>query len=335
MPEIVLGVGTSHSPLLAISPELWIDRGSDDLKRTDLVLADGRVVTYGQKLAEADTKFAGDATLEHFRGQAARAQGALDHLSNAIAQASPDVVVIVGDDQEELFRRAYMPAVAIYTGDTVHMHPRNEVQPNLPQWYKDANVGYQMDAPTSHSGSATLARLIVEGWIERGVDVSVASSVHDPRAAGFGHAYGFVFGRLLQGKDTPCIPILLNTYYPPNVPTPPRCYEIGRKLRETIESIPDQGRIAIIASGGLTHFATDEQFDRKVMTALAERDEDLISKLPVRALRSGNSEILNWLLAGGALEHLQLKWSDYIPVHRTPAGTGIGLGFALWSESAS
>jgi len=35
--------------------------------------------------------------------------------------------------------------------------------------------------------------------------------------------------------------------------------------------------------------------------------------------------------AAGALERLPLTWSDYQPGYRTPAGTGTGLGFALWS----
>ena len=32
----------------------------------------------------------------------------------------------------------------------------------------------------------------------------------------------------------PVVPVLLNTYYPPNAPSAARCYDIGRKLREAI-----------------------------------------------------------------------------------------------------
>jgi hypothetical protein len=35
-------------------------------------------------------------------------------------------------------------------------------------------------------------------------------------------------------------------------------------------------------------------------------------------------------MAAGALESLDMTWSEYLPVYRTPPGTGIGLGFAAW-----
>jgi hypothetical protein len=47
-------------------------------------------------------------------------------------------------------------------------------------------------------------------------------------------------------------------------------------------------------------------------------------------LRSGSSEILNWILAAGALEGLTADWTRYLPVCRTPAGSGIGMGFLIW-----
>jgi hypothetical protein len=60
------------------------------------------------------------------------------------------------------------------------------------------------------------------------------------------------------------------------------------------------------------------------------RDARWLSSLPRGALNSGSSEILNWVLAAGALESLELTWSDYQPLYRTPAGTGVGAGFAIW-----
>ena len=47
-------------------------------------------------------------------------------------------------------------------------------------------------------------------------------------------------------------------------------------------------------------------------------------------LRSGNSEILNWVTAAGALEGLTPAVLDYVPGYRTPAGTGTGMAFARW-----
>jgi hypothetical protein len=47
-------------------------------------------------------------------------------------------------------------------------------------------------------------------------------------------------------------------------------------------------------------------------------------------LRSGTSEILNWITVGGALGGLAFDLVDYIPGYRSPAGTGVGMAFATW-----
>ena len=48
-------------------------------------------------------------------------------------------------------------------------------------------------------------------------------------------------------------------------------------------------------------------------------------------LNSGNSEIRNWITVAGACEHLNVNWQDYVPCYRSVAGTGCGMGFAVWS----
>jgi hypothetical protein len=330
MSKIVLGIGTSHSPLLVIDPSDWLERGKDDRKRKEFCLTDGRTISYDALAAEVHEQHAACATLEIFETQARTAHAALDHLAEALDDVRPDVLVIIGDDQEELFSRAHLPALAIYTGACVVMHPKNEVSPDLPQWYRKANIGYSMDQAHLHRGAPELASHLVESLITDGVDVSVATAVEDPRKAGFGHAFGFIIERLCKGITIPIVPVMLNTYYPPNVPTPARCYDVGKALAKAIHTAPGSLRVVVVASGGLTHFHTDEAFDTTVLKAMHEHDAVALKSLPVKALRSGNSEILNWVMAAGALEELAVDFEQYIPVRRTPAGTGVGLGFVIW-----
>ncbi len=42
------------------------------------------------------------------------------------------------------------------------------------------------------------------------------------------------------------------------------------------------------------------------------------------------SEIRNWITVAGAAGHLKNVWQEYIPCYRSAAGTGCGMGFALW-----
>jgi len=328
--ELVLGAGTSHSPLLTIRHGMWAERAKDDVRKTELFLADGRVVGYAELDAEVGSRYAASAVPECFERQARAAQEALDRLALAIDAAKLDVLVVVGDDQGELFSRSHMPAIAVFNGDELVTHPKNEVSPDIPDWYREANRGYLMDTAHRHPGAPGLADAVIAGLIDEGVDVAVASEVADPKVAGFGHAYGFVIDRLMPSRPIPVLPILLNTYFPPNVPRPSRCYDIGEAIARAIRRYPGQERVGIIASGGLTHFAVDEDLDRTVLRAFAEHDAITLRAVNPLGLRSGNSEILNWIMTAGAVSRLRVDQNDYIPVRRTPAGTGIGLAFITW-----
>jgi hypothetical protein len=74
----------------------------------------------------------------------------------------------------------------------------------------------------------------------------------------------------------------------------------------------------------------DEALDRGVLDAIAAGNAAALSGIPRGKLRSGNSEILNWVTAAGALEGLPATIVDYVPGYRTPAGTGTGMAFARW-----
>jgi len=129
----------------------------------------------------------------------------------------------------------------------------------------------------------------------------------------------------------PMIPVFLNTYNPPNPPTPRRCVNLGKALKELIKAYPEDIRIGLIASGGLSHFVTDEELDRAVIEAIRRKDLEALARLDPRRLKAGSSEIRNWIAVAAAATDLEITWVEYVPVYRTPALTGIGLGFARWS----
>jgi hypothetical protein len=131
------------------------------------------------------------------------------------------------------------------------------------------------------------------------------------------------------------LPILLNTYFPPNTPTAARCFEIGTKLAAALAASESAARVAVLASGGLSHFLCEEAFDQRFLAALRSRDIDALAQIPQEALLSGSSEIRNWITVAGMVGHLELDFIEYIPVRRTPLGTGIGLAFVTWGMGAA
>lgn len=329
MAKIIFAAGTSHTPLLALQAERWGERAAEDMKNPALTLSDGRVMSYAEIEAERGTPYEKEATTESFVEINQACQQALDRLADEIEAANPDVVLIIGDDQDELFGKENIPALAMYYGDEVVMHPRQNVETD-PDWRIPVTRGYAMDEAHVFPGSPVFAEDLIRRLIDMGVDMGVAKSVPDPAAYGFGHAYGFVVQRLFRGKEIPIVPILLNTYFPPNTLIPSRCYDVGTRLRRAIEESEEDLRVAIIASGGLSHFVTDAPLDRMVLKALAEDDREALSSIPVEALLSGSSEIRNWIMLGGAVSGMNNDWSEYYPIYRTPVGTGVGVAFATW-----
>jgi len=184
-----------------------------------------------------------------------------------------------------------------------------------------ASARYYEDAETRHYPvHAGLATHLIAALIDREFDITSANAL--PDGEGEGHAIAFVHRRIIHDLPLPVVPVFLNTYYPPNQPTPRRCYSLGRAIREAVESYPEPLRIGVVASGGLSHFTVDEALDGEVIRALREKDARALEELPRDKLNSGNSEIRNWICAAGALEHLNLRWVRYCPGYRTPAGTG-------------
>ena len=146
-----------------------------------------------------------------------------------------------------------------------------------------------------------------------------------------GHAYSFMYYRYLKGTRLPIIPVFINTYNPPNPPTPRRCVHFGAALCELIRAYPQDIRVGLIASGGLSHFIVEEDLDRAVIEACRKKDLEALAALDPRRLKAGSSEIRNWIAVAAAATDLEMTWISYVPVYRTPALTGIGLGFARWS----
>jgi hypothetical protein len=126
------------------------------------------------------------------------------------------------------------------------------------------------------------------------------------------------------------VPVMVNTYYPPNQPTPKRCYALGQAVRKAIESWEGGERVAVMASGGLSHVIIDEELDHIVTDALRNKDREALWRLPREKLRGGTSEILNWVALAGVAESMELKYLEYVTTFRSPAATGCGMGFAYW-----
>ena len=329
MAEVVLGLAASHSPMLTIAGDEWEFRAQADRDNDKLNLSDGRFVSYAQLVEEVGEPYRDIATPENFKAAAARCEAHLDKMADELTAAEVDVALVIGDDQGELFPLSNTPMISVYYGEEI---ATNDVwgRDDKPEWMNRMAVGYRMDKVHRFPAAPDLAHDLIDGLVAQEVDIAAASKVDDPVTAGFGHAFGFIAERLFKGKSIPMLPVLLNTYFPPNVMRSSRAFALGDMIRTALRESEADLRVAVIASGGLSHFVVDEELDRQVLAGIEPGRSELLTRIQPCALQSGSSEILNWIMTAGAVDHLPLAWTEYEPVRRTPAGTGTGIGFAAW-----
>jgi 3-O-methylgallate 3,4-dioxygenase len=299
-----------------------------DTRNTHYYDRQGAKTDYAALLAAAPAGTDAMVTPEKMGERFDASQRAMDELATRIAAARLDVLLIVGDDQTELFRTSNNPAMAIYYGRTIRNTAREPAAAGDP-WPKTARMWrHEPEVDREYPVRADLAEWLIRQLSDRDFDIAAMDGLEPGQSEG--HAFQYIHRRLLQGAELPVIPVILNTFDPPNQPTPRRCVALGKALRELVAAWPEDLRVGVIASGGLSHFVVDEALDHQVLQALRDKDTDSLAALDPKQLQAGSSEIRNWLVVGAMARDLDIDWECYIPGYRSPALTGTGLAFVAW-----
>lgn len=336
MAKMVLGVGTSHGPMLSTPWQEWGQRARADKSNDDLWFK-GKLVTYDELVdLRREEKLENEITPEKMAARHDACQKAIDTLAEVVAKVKPDVCVIIGDDQKELFLDDNMPAMAVYWGDEIlNAAPSEEQMAKMPPGIAVAQWGHSPPEPMTLAGEPDLAKHIISTLIDDEFDVTHFNRLPAGRHQNHSipHAYGFIYRRILHDKVMPNVPVFINTFYPPNQPTLRRSYKLGKSIGEAIRSWDSDKTVAVFASGGLTHFVVEEDVDNMVLNALREKDDDALQDMPRERFMAGTSEIRNWIALAGAVadDNLEMSLVDFVPCYRSIAGTGNAMGFAYWN----
>jgi hypothetical protein len=262
-----------------------------------------------------------------------RCQRQLDALGARLRAEAPDAMIILGDDHKEWFLDDKLPAITVFTGTEIVNRGVKDMT-NTRDAEAIARRRYLTEDQV-YPCAQDLALRIVHQAIDDEFDVassSVSPAAPDggPRCAG--HAFTFIVRRLLNDNPIPMVPVIVNTYYPPNQPSAKRCWKFGQSIARAVNGWGKNAKVAVIASGGLSHFAIDEEFDQRIIAGLKAGDGDALSREPESLFQSGSSESKCWIMAAGALSDANLKMDllDYVPCYRSEAGTGNAMGFATW-----
>ena len=329
MAQIVLGMALSHGPMLATTPEQWTLRVPAD--RAAKHPFRGRTWTF-EELVEhrRGERFDSQIALDVMRTRHAACQQALDGLAETFAEVKPDVAVIFGNDQMEIFNESLIPAFGVMWGPRIvnaEMTPDHRAK--LPPGVAEAVPGHIPPGGATYEGAPEVGSHIIRSLMADSFDVATLKSFPVNETP---HAFGFIYRRVMRDKPVPSVPLLQNTFFPPNQPSARRCYDFGSAVARAILTWKNDARVAVFASGGLSHFVIDEQLDRPFLEALGKRNAVGITGIREELLQSGNSEIKNWIALSGAMAATDCKFQlvDYVPCYRSEAGTGTANAFVYW-----
>jgi 2,3-dihydroxyphenylpropionate 1,2-dioxygenase len=213
-------------------------------------------------------------------------------LGKDIEDSKPDLALIIGSDHLETFFLSSVPTFAVVAGEKSRAAFANrswEIPVHLP--FADA---------------------LLEKLMQRGFDMAYSQD------AVLGHSFAAVYEWVIEGRNIPVVPIFVNTYLPP-LPSPQRCFALGKAIAEIVEERPE--RVAIIASGGLSHYPGTWKypqpaydFDYWAIANMERGNIEPLLKLSSEQLDEvGNTEMLPWYFLFGAIGNVPGELLTYQP----------------------
>jgi protocatechuate 4,5-dioxygenase beta chain len=270
--RITAGVATSHTP--AIGAALDLGRSNDDYWRP---------------------VFAG-----------------YDWTKQWIAEAKPDVVLLVYNDHASAFSLEIIPTFAIGCAES----------------FLPADEGFGTRPVPVVEGHADLAWHIAQSTILDEFDMTIVNKMEVDH--GLTVPMSLMFG---QPASWPVkvVPLAVNVVqYPP--PTANRCYALGEALRRAVESFEEDLDVQIWGTGGMSHQLQgpragliNKEFDAAFLDRLTADPEALRQLRHIELLREAGSEgieLVMWLIMRGALgdDPKELHRFYHVPASNTAVG---------------
>ncbi|WP_021591642.1 hypothetical protein [Actinomadura welshii] len=164
--------------------------------------------------------------VDHLDG-AHRFRAGLERARDRLRAAAPDTVVVIGSNHFRGFFLDLMPAFTVGVGEVLGAGEAGTPGGPLP-----ADTG--------------LARHLVTSLVDDGFDpaFSLRLTVDHGITHGLQH--------LVPDLDVPVVPIVINMFAPP-LPSPRRCHGLGAAIGRAVAADGAGKRVAVIASGGLSH----------------------------------------------------------------------------------
>jgi protocatechuate 4,5-dioxygenase, beta chain len=229
-----------------------------------------------------------------------------------MAQAKPDVVIAIYNDHASAFSVELIPTFAL--GCAAEFPPADE--------------GWGPRPVPVVKGHPALASHIAQSVILDEFDLTIVNKMEVDH--GLTVPLNLMFG---SPKEWPCpvIPVAVNVVvFPP--PTGHRCFMLGRAIRKAVQSFPEDLRVVVLGTGGMSHQISgpragliNSKFDTAFLDNLT-KDPGKLARMPhleyMREAGAEGIEMVMWLVMRGALDD---KVSEVYRFYTVPASnTAVG-----------
>jgi len=226
--------------------------------------------------------------------------------------AKPDIVIVVYNDHGLNFFLDKMPTFALGCADIYH----------------NADEGWGLKPVAPFEGDAQFSWHIAESLVEQEFDICMCQEMLVDH--GFVNPIRALFGTH-EKWPVKAIPLAVNAVQHP-VPTAARCLKLGRALRKAIESYPEDLRVVVLGTGGMSHQLQGEraglinvEFDIECMEQIAKDPEWMTKFSNAEIMEKAGTEgieTIMWLVMRGAVQpNARLIHKHYhAPISNTGSG---------------
>jgi protocatechuate 4,5-dioxygenase beta chain len=235
-----------------------------------------------------------------------------DYVHEWLAREQPDTVVIFSNDHGLNFFLDTLPTFAVGAAPE----------------YRNEDEGWGIPVSRAAPGDPALSWHLINGLVGDGFDITMCQEML------IDHAVTIPLSLMWPDLNWPVkiVPISINTVQHP-LPAMARCLELGRSVGRALMRYPEDKKVLIVGTGGLSHQLDGKRagfinkaFDTLCMDRLAHDPEALAQySIPqlVELAGAQGVEFLNWMAMRGALpgEVSELHRNYHIPISNTAAAT--------------
>lgn len=223
----------------------------------------------------------------------------------------PDVAVVIYNDHGLNFFLDKMPTFAVGAAPE----------------YRNDDEGWGIPVRDPFRGDTKLSWHIIETLVGAEFDpVTCQEMLVD-------HAYSLPMELFFRDRAhaIPTVPVVVNTVQHP-LPSLRRCFKLGQAIGRAIESYPEDLKVVVIGTGGLSHQLEGERagfintaFDRRCLDAMTGDIDSLLDIDPHQLVELAGSqgvEVMNWVAMRGALtgDVHELHRNYHLPISNTASG---------------